>query len=415
MAAAAGAAGLAGCSKRINPSSPPPPGYVAFFFLHGGYDSLLTFDPRFPAGAHRDVQLEYRADEILAGRQRHYGPLFKAMMPHEDKLALLHGVRVDTAGHDEGTAFVMRGRARAAADNSIAGDRIGPLLPGDAPIAHLMVGDNPEPFLCNGDPSEPCEDTHAGVRSRAARLPASLLSKVGEPPAELTSVMEGIAAERAGRAAHVFSSGYQREAYRAMNGNAAALSVLLASATTHDGFSATPFGRSANAALEAIRNNTARFITVVSSPLILDSHRDNLWSQRTQLVPMLEDISAFLRLLATIRNAHGPLIDQTTIMIGTEMGRYHRINLFQGRDHWPENTWAFAGRGIRTTPGGVTVGSTDALRRGNAIDFDTGESIEGKGRPVSVESAFATLVRAAGLDPTAAGYAPQDVIKPLLG
>jgi hypothetical protein len=402
------AAGLAACGGRRSP--PPPPGYVAFFFLHGGYDSLLTFDPKFPAGAHRDVQLEYRAEDILEGRQRHYGPLFKSMMPHEAKLALLHGVRVDTAGHDEGTAFVMRGRVRAAADNSIAGDRIGALLPGTAPIAHLMIGDNPEPFLCNGDPSEPCEDTYFGVRSRAARLPASLLRKVGEP-----GVMEGIAAERAQRAAQVFSNGYQRDAYRTMNGNAAALSGLLASATTHDGFSATAFGRSANAALEAIRNNAARFITVVSSPMILDSHRDNLQLQRTQLVPMLEDISAFLRLLGTVRNAHGPLIDQTTIMIGTEMGRYHRINLFEGRDHWPENTWAFAGRGIKTMPGGVTVGSTDALRRANPIDFDTGASVEGKGRPVFVESAFATLVRAAGLDPTQVGYEQRDVIKPLLG
>jgi hypothetical protein len=404
-------AGLAGCGGRVGRSPPPRPGYVAFFFLHGGYDSLLTFDPKFPAAAHRDVQLEYRVEEILEGRQRHYGPLFKPLMPHETQLALLHGVRVDTAGHDEGTAFVMRGRVRAAADNSIAGDRIGALLPGDAPIAHLMIGDNPEPFLCNGDPSEPCDDAYVGVRSRAARLPASLLHEVVEP----ASMMEGIAAERAERAAQVFSNGYQRDAYRTMNGNARALSSLLASATTHDGFSATAFGRSANAALEAIRNNKARFITIVSSPMVLDSHRDNLWSQRTQLVPMLEDISVFLRLLATVQNAHGPLIDQTTIMIGTEMGRYHRINLFQGRDHWPENTWAFAGRGIRTLPGGVTVGSTDALRRGNPIDFDTGASIEGKGRPIFVESAFATLVRAAGLDPAQAGYEQRDVIKPLLG
>ena len=405
MAATAAVTGLAGCGGRAGRSAP---GYVAFFFLHGGYDSLLTFDPKFPA--HRDVQLEYREDEILQGRQRHYGPLFKPMMPHEETLALLHGVRVDSAGHDEATAFVMRGRVRAAAESSIAGDRIGPRLPGDAPIAHLMIGDNPEPFLCNGDPSEPCEDASVGVRSRAARLPASLLTKLGEP-----GVTEGIADERAERAAQVFSSAYQRDAYRTMNGNARALSELLASATTHDGFSASAFGRSANAALEAIRTNKARFITVVSSPMILDSHRDNLWSQRTQLAPMLEDISAFMRLLATIRNAHGALIDQTTIMIGTEMGRYHRLNLFQGRDHWPENTWAFAGRGIRTTPGGVTVGSTDALRRGNPIDFATGESVEGKGRPVFVESAFATLVRAAGLDPADVGYEQQDVIKPLLG
>jgi hypothetical protein len=69
-------------------------------------------------------------------------------------------------------------------------------------------------------------------------------------------------------------------------------------------------------------------------------------------------------------------------------------------------------RGIRT--GGITVGSTDALRRGNPIDFDTGASVEGKGRPVHVESAFATLACAAGLDPAEVGYAQQDVIKPLL-
>jgi hypothetical protein len=128
-------------------------------------------------------------------------------------------------------------------------------------------------------------------------------------------------------------------------------------------------------------------------------------SQADRLVRQLSRLSL---------DEHGRLIDQTTIMIGTEMGRFNHINMYQGRDHWPENSWLFAGRGIRKQPGGVTIGKTDRIRRSMPIDYATGRAVETGGRWVFIDNAFATLARAAGLDPTAFGYKSDQVVSALL-
>ena len=102
-----------------------------------------------------------------------------------------------------------------------------------------------------------------------------------------------------------------------------------------------------------------------------------------------------------------------TVIIGTEMGRFNRLNAFQGRDHWPENSWLLAGRGIRAAPGGVTAGATDRVRRSRPIDFVSG-AVDERGRQVFVESVFATAARAAGLELGPLGYREDDLLPCLL-
>jgi hypothetical protein len=88
--------------------------------------------------------------------------------------------------------------------------------------------------------------------------------------------------------------------------------------------------------------------------------------------------------------------------------------MYQGRDHWPENSWLFVGRGVRKQPGGLTVGQTDRIRRSLPIDYATGRAADHGGRPVFIDNAFATLARAAGLDPTKFGYKADQVVTALL-
>lgn len=424
--AAAGTTGVLGCAGRrplvhatprqlVRANEPRPlapplqrrPSYIAVLVLHGGYDSLLTFDPKLPDQVSK-VDLEYRADDLLKGRERLYGPLFKPLMPFEEDLAIVHAVRVDTVGHEQATSYLARGRVSQEHGDVVIGDRVGRSLPGTAPIHHLVTGsDWTEYFLCGLE----CTDETIGGRSSAALLPASDI-ELGHPEPVYADMAE-VRDARAAQAELVFEGEAHRADYEAANRNAVALGELLAQAKGYDGLTGSKFGKGLNMALEAIRLDKARYLSVVAHPNLLDTHLDNLRLQRKQTLPTLEEVATFLRLLGETRNAFGPLIEQTTVMICTEMGRFSRLNNQHGKDHWPENSWLFAGRGIKRRPGGLTIGATDEQRRARPIDVKTGAPAP-NGKPVFVQSAFATLIKAAGLDPGEYGYTQDELLPCLL-
>jgi hypothetical protein len=79
------------------------------------------------------------------------------------------------------------------------------------------------------------------------------------------------------------------------------------------------------------------------------------------------------------------LLDETLVVVMSEMGRTPRINANAGRDHWTYcyGMW-FAGAGIR---GGTVVGESD------------GQAAYVKDRPVSPADVVATIYECLGIDP----------------
>jgi hypothetical protein len=67
-----------------------------------------------------------------------------------------------------------------------------------------------------------------------------------------------------------------------------------------------------------------------------DSHWDNHRVQASTSRSTIPLIAQFLRELGERRNAHGVLADQTLVVLGSELGRFPRLNGAQGKDHWPE-------------------------------------------------------------------------------
>jgi uncharacterized protein (DUF1501 family) len=211
----------------------------------------------------------------------------------------------------------------------------------------------------------------------------------------------------------LFGADRQLQDYATTSRDAIGLDELFANGRKIDRFSEDILGEGLNIAVEAVRLDKARFITVMSRVTGLDSHLDNLKNQTSGTLPALQQVAAFLDVMKTTRNEYGPLIDQTTVVICSEMGRYSRLNKYAGRDHWPENTWIFTGRGVRREVGGLTVGATDEHRRSKRIDFKTGQ-LSPQGSLVDVDHAYATIVKMAGLDVTQVGYAETEVISRLV-
>jgi hypothetical protein len=384
----------------------PRPHYMVFVNLAGGYDAVLTVDPKDAQQPGIDIDPGYRAAQMIRGKRRMYGPLLGALSRHESDLCLIHGVRVDTVSHDEGNMCLARGRSVVSPSTSSIGDTLGACLPGTAPIEFLLLQDQ------QGFPDR---IGTRGYLPRAVALPPSVTRDLLNPagfPYKRQPWYEKVQRARNAELRALFAQDPKQAAlWIDRNNRAAALDELLVSADHTTRFVDPQLGHKFQLAFHAIRDNHARFITVAAEDLHFDSHTDNMRIQEQRLSTAFQDIAAFVDLLKSTHNEFGSLFDQVTIAIASELGRYPKINHSNGKDHWPENSWMLLGRGIKRAEGGVTVGATDARYRGVAVDYVTGNTESGNRRPLFIDAVFATLIDIAGRDPRAHGYSADDVVR----
>ncbi len=113
------------------------------------------------------------------------------------------------------------------------------------------------------------------------------------------------------------------------------------------------------------------------------------WDTHTRNFPILREVNlpefdqTYCALLEDLETRG--LLDETLVVVMSEMGRTPRINGNGGRDHWTHcyGMW-FAGAGIR---GGTVVGESD------------GQAAYVKDRPVSPADVCATIYECLGIDP----------------
>jgi len=349
--------------------------YLVSIFLWGGLDGVLTVDPKDASSTGGRIEPGYRADERRQGTHRLFGPLIGGLLRHDSDLCLVHGVRTDTVVHPIGERTAQRGRVKASASAPWLGDWVGAALPGDAPIAHLALGQSPDSFE----------------------------SELVPPPALVSLELTQALFDPRGRAARVEPWLRSRE-----QGPEDALGRLLTTAEHSSPFQDPVLGPQLQLALHALQGNFAKAVTVSTSSLHLDAHHEHLALQRRRLVPALDDLARFIDALKSVRNAHDSLFEQTTLVIGSEFGRAPRYGASSGKDHWPESSWVLAGKGIR---GGATVGETGPELRGREIDYRTGQPTGDQRRPVLIDAVSSTLLRIANPDSSDHGFRSEDVLQ----
>jgi len=90
------------------------------------------------------------------------------------------------------------------------------------------------------------------------------------------------------------------------------------------------------------------------------------------------------------------LLDETVIVVLSEMGRTPQLNDQDGKDHWPYTSAMVVGPGIT---GSRVIGATDDFYYGRRIDPMSGELFEGAGSiELSTASFGATLLNLAGVE-----------------
>ncbi len=391
LGSSAALAALAACGGRRSAIQPvattnrPPalagpgvaPHYLVLVTLRGGFDNVMSIAPKEQDVVGDKIYCGYRGDERVRGSKRMFGPLIGDLVRHDDELCIVHGVRSDTTNHPDGLAMLLRG-SRSSRPGEIA-TTLADQLVGTAPMPTLDLATADGQIALHDSP----RPAWADLRAEAQRSQLSALS-AAEPDAKVLGKSTAVSAvlERF-------------------------LDETCQDAGTLDpkfeGFLAHHF----RLAFQAIRGNWAKCVQIGSLVNYFDSHSDNVRYQRERQPSTFKDLATFVDLLKSTSNAHGPLFDQTTIAVYSELGRFPRLNAQGGKDHFPENSWLMMGKGIAK---GITIGELDDRGKGLDVDYRTGLASREHGRPIYLENGFATLVAVAGGDPTKAGYGKDAVL-----
>ncbi len=101
----------------------------------------------------------------------------------------------------------------------------------------------------------------------------------------------------------------------------------------------------------------------------------------------------------------GSLLDETTVVVLSEMGRTPKLNAADGKDHWTFTSTMLFGGGVR---GGQVIGGFERGLVGRPVDLATG-ALDDTGTALLPEHLGATLYALAGLDaPSLIAAAPID-------
>jgi hypothetical protein len=323
------------------------------------------------------VHCGYPPDERISGKRRLFGPLIGGLERHDEDLCLIHGVRSDTTNHPDGLAMLARGSISARPQRF--DEQLAQRLPGDAPLTNLDLAspDGDVPFY------EAKRPQWAALRGEAQRAQIGELNGSEQDAEQL--------ARASATALHIehFLAAARRDAARLDR--------------SFKGF----LGRHLRLAFQAVRGNWAKCVSVASRALFFDSHSDNFRFQRERVPSTFADLATLIDLLKGTHNRHGALFEQTTIVVFSEFGRFPRLNREGGKDHWPENTWILAGKGV--VPG-LTIGASDDRHVGLPVDFRSGQVQRDGGRHVFLDNAFATIAGVASVEPVQLGYDQDAVI-----
>ena len=113
-------------------------------------------------------------------------------------------------------------------------------------------------------------------------------------------------------------------------------------------------------------------------------------------------------LFASLNDLMGQLesdgqLENTLVMVLSEMGRTPKLNSENGKDHWPVTSCLMAGAGVR---GGRTYGGTDDELSARSVNLRTGDVTDGpEGKQLQTPNLVAGVLEHVGVDPQA--YLPD--------
>lgn len=392
-----------------------------FAYFQGGWDQLLSLDPRDPTVFTKDRLSETRilpAYDLIAdatypvmpitpaGSNISFGPAIGNLANHYDLMCVIRGINMTTLAHDEGYRYFLTGKhpvGGAARGSSAATEIVGQMKP-TVPLPSVAYN------------IESYNDRYPGSAS-ALRVSRStdLLLTLSASPTALDSELEKqlldfrgqpITCEQATYDSRGLTSTYrgsrdQMQTVLSQRLDAAFRFELAQNAAVRAAYGLPtsppydmPAGRAALAAT-ALKNGISQCVSITLTTG-LDTH---FGTQKTQADNQRAGWNALAALVQDLRTtphpAGGNFMDHTTIMAFSEFARTPLINATNGRDHHLSSSVLLMGAGVKHNT--VFGQSGDVGMAPGLIDYKTGLP-DPNGRNIFPEEVIATVLASAGLD-----------------
>ena len=368
-----------------------------FVFAQGGWDPTRVFAPEF---TNASVSMEWDAQpnqigglEWVSHSER---PSVDAFFEsHYDQTLLINGVQVRSIAHEICTSLLFTGGV--SGDSADWATRIASETQRPLAIPHLVLG----------GPSFAGDLGAMVVRTGSSNqledvLNRNILTSSNEEVPTLSTpsqdVLDRYVQQRVhakANQAHYGADLKLSTAYKTAMDNAMELKNRRHTMT----FTSGSLSNQLSCAVDAIAKGVSRCASVVytgDNGLGWDSHADNDATQSSLFEGLFSGLNQLMHQLEVRADTAGQsLLENTTVVVCSEMGRTAMLNGTNGKDHWPFTSVMVLGAGIT---GNRVIGGFDAGYQGHRIDLATGDTTD-SGQVLSIESVGAGLLSLAGLDP----------------
>jgi len=394
------------------------PQLFIFAYFAGGWDTLLSLDPRdntkFRAGGvvpryedhpllNQNQQLEQNPSGLIQpdGSNIVFGPAIGELQNHFEDLCVVRGINMGTLTHEVGRRHFLTGKfprglqaSGSALPTWIVHDTTGATTLPNLVIDSESYNEGLDPaatgVLINGtqDLSYMMQQIEDGLDPKTTQAIDEYVTQLGCAEQRLDSSGLVTLYQTSKPSADKLASGELFEHFDFTNPSAD-----LQDAIDEFGYnSPDPALEQAILAAQALRHGISQAVTL--SPVSGIDHHDGDYTTQ-HAAAQIQGFNAMARLLDYLEKID--LRKRTTVVMWSEFARTPTMNSRGGRDHHLTNACAVVGPGIQ---GNQVIGGTrDLDYRFKEVDVQTGEAIDqdGAGRILGPPDLHATVLESMGL------------------
>ncbi len=364
----------------------------------GGWDVTWALDPKpgvptvdAPSGEVR----RFGESPILIDPSR---PAIEAFFERHGPLtAVVSGVQVRSVAHPTCRRRILTGSASTEAPD--VGAAVAHALGRELPLPYLVLGDTafPGPLAASSgrvgttnqlqallDPQADFSDGSTGSRFVPDAADEDLVRRWLEARSERALATRAQRGANRDRVIDYLESLERGEALKAHAGAFGERGITLG------------LEQQIGVALDAIAGDVAHSV-LLDTRFPWDSHANNA-VQGVLHELLFAGLGTLVdELVARPGRASGArMIDETVVLVVSEMSRTPRFNVTAGKDHWPFTSAMVIGGGVA---GGRTYGGTDDRLEGQQIDLATG-AVEPGGVSLLAENLVAGVLELVGVEPS---------------
>jgi hypothetical protein len=365
----------------------------------GGMDAVFTTDAKSAGDVDTGIDIPYPAKDIVESNGARLGPPFRALAQWMPRLAIVNAFRQNSANHVGGMLHTLRCNSRANLDGPTLLDILGTRR-GDEAAGSINIGaTQPTAFSPHyfGAPSTLIFGNNEGFFQHLDRA----------APEDLMTLARVLKREAA-------SAGKDRSrVQRTTASNLLEAAAFFERVATVPRFKppswSIPDDQGAWVDLERavwlFENRLARCVTVTLGHQAFDTHYSNTALQTGPLRALATMLDRLFTELDQRMVDGTPLASQIAIIIGSEIGRFPRLNHGLGKDHFPQAPYLFFGPAFVA---GASYGATGRDMAAVPVSLKTGRPERG-GHLLRVDDIGSTLLTLDGVNPELHGYTGENL------